>query len=40
MSASSYLRDLEKNFYGAASAYDDATAPTAAPGDLPQALWR
>ncbi|GAQ87989.1 hypothetical protein KFL_003920080 [Klebsormidium nitens] len=40
MNTSAYLRDLEKYFYGAASAYDDATAPTAAAGDLPQALWR
>jgi hypothetical protein len=40
MSASSYLRDLEKNFYGAASAYDTAVAPSAARSELPQALWR
>eukprot|EP00897_Mesotaenium_endlicherianum_P008185 jgi/Mesen1/7395/ME000388S06613 len=39
MLISKWMKELEKNFYGAASAYDKAMQPTAASDDLPKALW-
>eukprot|EP00850_Spirogloea_muscicola_P005116 SM000023S07572 [mRNA] locus=s23:215493:216932:+ [translate_table: standard] len=37
---SKWMKELEKNFYGACSAYDDAVLPTASSDALPRALWR
>ncbi|GJP46140.1 hypothetical protein CLOM_g5463 [Closterium sp. NIES-68] len=37
---SKWMRELEKNFYGAAAAYDAAVAPGANADALPRALWR
>eukprot|EP00850_Spirogloea_muscicola_P024591 SM001112S18866 [mRNA] locus=s1112:662:2108:- [translate_table: standard] len=38
--AGKWMKELEKNFYGACSAYDYAVLPTAASDALPRALWR
>lgn len=37
---SKWTTELEKNFYGAAAAYDGAMQPAAPPDALAQALWR
>jgi hypothetical protein len=34
------MKELEKNFYGAVTAYDAAMKPDAAQDELSRALWR
>lgn len=34
------MKELEKNFYGAVAAYDNAMRPEAAQDELARALWR
>ncbi|KAJ7539217.1 hypothetical protein O6H91_11G081400 [Diphasiastrum complanatum] len=40
MLVSKWMKELEKNFYGAVSAYDAAMKPNASKDELAQALWR
>lgn len=37
---SKWMKELEKNFYGAVAAYDMAMRPEAAQDELARALWR
>lgn len=37
---SKWMKELEKMFYGAVKAYDEAMKPEASKDDLAQALWR
>lgn len=37
---SKWMKELEKNFYGAVAAYDNAMRPEAAQDELARALWR
>jgi len=37
---SKWMKELEKNFYGAVAAYDKAMGPEAAQDELARALWR
>jgi cytochrome b pre-mRNA-processing protein 3 len=37
---SKWMKELEKNFYGAVTAYDAAMKPDAAQDELSRALWR
>jgi hypothetical protein len=34
------MKELEKNFYGAVTAYDKAMQPDAAQDELARAIWR
>ena len=40
MLISKWMKELEKNFYGAVSAYDNAMQPDAAQDELARAIWR